>query len=124
MFEINENGFIRPIKPFPPREIMSEQEAVKKSVLKWKFTHSHIDDINHIDGWVSCALCHKHISGENFLQCRGCPIFTETGEVACYTTPYEEALELFDKYKAGKATKKEALDAIQKMIDYLERFLD
>ena len=120
MFKINDKGFIRPIKPFPPRAIMSDQEALKKSVLKWRFIYDHINDIKRVGGWMSCALCHLYMP----WQCSGCPIFRETGERVCLKTPYSEANELFDKYKVGDASEEEALDAIQKMIDYLERFLD
>lgn len=36
-------------------------------------------------------------------------------------TPPEIADEVFDNYKKGKATKEEAVDALNKSIEYLER---
>lgn len=40
-------------------------------------------------GYANCALCKKyHYKRRKDLQCKGCPVFQNTGQTSCAGTPY------------------------------------
>ena len=60
------------------------KEALKGSIEKWE----NIVNNEGIDkGSTNCPLCHLfHETG----SCKGCPIYSKTGNTNCYNTPYEK----------------------------------
>ncbi len=62
-------------------------KALEKSILHWERLSANPYSEGH--GWRECDLCAEFLD----TNCRGCPVYEETGVKACGNTPYEEASE-------------------------------
>lgn len=100
---------------------MSKQ-ALQKSIQKWQ---SIVDGVGTDKGSRNCALCQRYLAG----NCRGCPVFQQTGEISCKGTPHEEwashqFLAHFEKDDFGKIYCPECERLARVELEFLKGLVD
>lgn len=78
--------------------------ALKDSIAKWEANAEITAQMDARLNIGSCALCHRfHSAWRGSLnplardRCKGCPVFEATGKKTCGGTPYEHALDAFER---------------------------
>ena len=97
---------------------MTKEEALKKSIKKWKKVRDGAEE----HGGDDCALCELYL-GQN---CMGCPVSGKTGKMGCEGTPFQRWQEEHVSLETVKrvACTRTLVRIAQDMVGFLESLED
>lgn len=104
----------------------TDKQLRRMCVNHWKrmlkLTVEDIRDGKEYPDDENCAFCNKYIDKD----CRGCPVFVNTGEPYCHGTPFTGAAYQYEHIKdcvksdLSESDLENFYKAVQKEIDFLE----
>lgn len=102
--------------------------ALQKSIIKWwsNLKVAYALPESSIYGLKlsveDCPLCRLYFEDD----CRGCPVFEDTGTSACYGTPYEQVTSAVRDYKlqGDNIHADKVIIAVKAEVDYLKGLLN
>jgi hypothetical protein len=96
------------------------KEALEKSIAKWEKNLAAKKWWQVVASPQGCPLCGLYFYKSD--PCKGCPVYTQSGDVFCHKTPYELVTSFrHDEYLLGEGVISErAREAIKAEVEFLK----